>query len=309
MKPIPILKKKKKSETSSSIDISDINNKKEEIKKINNISNTKSHKTKSKLQSKNTLTKQENEKKDDKKEESEKSEDNEKKEEKSEKNKEESKEEIKEVETEKQIREKELSDLAQALMKKNLEGRAFIEAKIKKWSQAILDEMCNYFLERYPQYGFGILIFISEEKEFYTGGQAVFNRELDSKIVEKYENPNLSAVLVIFFIKKRKRNKELLLVDPEHFFNINRIFGDAFEERKFTERYETYMVNVVNDINTYIIKDYTLGKSFHQGFTLRNEQPRIHANFKFGNLEFLPYITSYSNDQAIAHLFIFFVNN
>ena len=294
-----ILKKKPAQQISSSssdVDISKINKDKKDLKK-----------------NQMPKSKKEEEKRDNKKEENSKNEEEENEgEEKNEEIKEEEeKNEEKKVEepTEKQKREKELSDLAQALMKKNLDGRRYHEDKIKKWSQAILDEMHNYFLEKYPKYGFGILIFISEEPEFYTGGQTIFNRELDSKIVERYENNNLTAILVIFFIKKRKRNIELLYIDPEHFFNINRIFGDAFEERKFSEKYEKYMVNVVNDINEYLIKDKSLGKSFHQGFALRNEQPRICANFKFGNLEFLPYITSYSNDEAIAHLFSFFVNN
>ena len=114
---------------------------------------------------------------------------------------------------------------------------------------------------------------------------------------------------MFFFIKRRKKEIEILHIDPEHFFNINRIFGNGFEKRDWNKKVEKYCVNVANDINTYIIKDYTLGKSFLQGFALKNDYIKVHANFKFGNLEFLPYIMSYFNDQIIAYLFIFFVNN
>ena len=81
------------------------------------------------------------------------------------------------------------------------------------------------------------------------------------------------------------------------------------EKREWNNKFEKYLVNAANDINTYIIKDYTLGKSFLQGFALKNDYIKIHGNFKFGNLEFLPYITSYSNDDIVAYLFIFFLNN
>jgi hypothetical protein len=209
----------------------------------------------------------------------------------------------------KEQREKEISDLAKMLLKKNFEGRRFVEEKIKKWSQSVLDEMWNYLTEKYPRYGFGILLFLTEELDFYTAGQAIFNRELDSKIVEVYKNQSMSAVIVIFFVKKRKRDIEILYIDPEHFFNINRIFGNALEKREWNNKFEKYLVNAANDINTYIIKDYTLGKSFLQGFALKNDYIKIHGNFKFGNLEFLPYITSYSNDDIVAYLFIFFLNN
>ena len=209
----------------------------------------------------------------------------------------------------KEQREKEISDLAKMLLKKNFEGRRFVEEKIKKWSQSVLDEMWNYLTEKYPRYGFGILLFLTEELDFYTAGQAIFNRELDTKIVEVYKNQSMSAVIVIFFVKKRKRDIEILYIDPEHFFNINRIFGNALEKREWNEKFEKYLVNAANDINTYIIKDYTLGKSFLQGFALKNDYIKIHGNFKFGNLEFLPYITSYSNDDIVAYLFIFFLNN
>ena len=209
----------------------------------------------------------------------------------------------------KEQREKEISDLAKMLLKKNFEGRRFVEEKIKKWSQSVLDEMWNYLTEKYPRYGFGILLFLTEELDFYTAGQAIFNRELDTKIVEVYKNQSMSAVIVIFFVKKRKRDIEILYIDPEHFFNINRIFGNALEKREWNNKFEKYLVNAANDINTYIIKDYTLGKSFLQGFALKNDYIKIHGNFKFGNLEFLPYITSYSNDDIGAYLFIFFLNN
>ena len=195
------------------------------------------------------------------------------------------------------------------VLKKNFDGRRFFEEKIKKWSQSVLDEIWNYLREKYPQYGFGILLFITEELEYYTAGQALFNRELDSKIIEIYQNPYLNAVIVIFFVKKRKRNLDILYIDPEHFFNINRLFGNAFEKRVWSEDVEKYLVNASNEINSYIFKDNTLGKSFLQGFAFKNDFMRIHANFKFGNLEFLPHITSYSNDTIIAYLFIFFLNN
>ena len=207
------------------------------------------------------------------------------------------------------IREKEISDLAKMLLKKNLDGRRFYEERIKNWSQAILDEMWNYLLEKYPKFGFGILVFIAEDHEYFTAGQAIFNRDLDSKIIEKYQSQNMSAILVVFFVKKRKRNIEILYIDPEHFFNINRIFAVSLEKREWSEKYEKYLVNAVNDINTYLIKDISLGKSFLQGFVFRNNYVRMHANFKFGNVEFLPYITSYSNDAVIAYLFSFFLNN
>ena len=207
------------------------------------------------------------------------------------------------------IREKEISDLAKMLLKKNLDGRRFYEERIKNWSQAILDEMWNYLLEKYPKFGFGILVFIAEDHEYFTAGQAIFNRDLDSKIIEKYQSQNMSAILVVFFVKKRKRNIEILYIDPEHFFNINRIFAVSLEKREWSEKYEKYLINAVNDINTYLIKDISLGKSFLQGFVFRNNYVRMHANFKFGNVEFLPYITSYSNDAVIAYLFSFFLNN
>jgi len=211
--------------------------------------------------------------------------------------------------TDKGAREKDISDLAKMLLKKNLDGRRFYEERIKNWSQAILDEMWNYLLEKYPKYGFGILVFIAEEHDFFTAGQAIFNRDLDSKIIEKYQSQNMTAILVVFFVKKRKRNIEILYIDPEHFFNINRLFAVSLEKREWSEKYEKYLVNAVNDINTYLIKDISLGKSFLQGFVFKNNYVRMHANFKFGNVEFLPYITSYSNDVAIAYLFSFFLNN
>ena len=211
--------------------------------------------------------------------------------------------------SDKGLREKEISDLAKMLLKKNLDGRRFFEERIKNWSQAILDEMWNYLLEKYPKYGFGILVFIAEDHEYFTAGQAIFNRELDSKIIEKYQSQNMSAIIVVFFVKKRKRNIEILYIDPEHFFNINRLFAVSLEKREWSEKYEKYLVNAVNDINSYLIKDISLGKSFLQGFVFKNNYVRMHANFKFGNVEFLPYITSYSNDAVIAYLFSFFLNN
>jgi len=140
------------------------------------------------------------------------------------------------------------------LLKKNLDGRRFYEDRIKNWSQAILDEMMTYLLEKYPKYGFGILIFIAEEHDFFTAGQAIFNRELDSKIIEKYQSSNMSAILVIFCIKKRKRNVDILYIDPEHFFNINRLLGVSLEKRDWSEKYEKYEQNALMGVVGQVIE-------------------------------------------------------
>ena len=316
MKSIPIIPESENSDVDSI-----------EISKISKNVKSSSHKDKTeKKDKKDKAEKKEKKEKNEKKEKKNKKEDSkiiskedsisslsqqvrEEKEHKEQKEKNEIKDEKPSDPTEKDIREKEIFDLGQMLLKKSLDGRRFYEERIKNWSQAIIDEMWTYLLEKYPKFGFGILVFILEEHEYFTAGQAIFNRELDSKIIVKYQSSNMSAILVVFFVKKRKRNVEVLYIDPEHFFNINRIFSVSLEKREWSNKYENCLVHAVNDINTYLIKDISLGKSFLQGFVLRNNYIRMHANFKFGNVEFLPYITSYTNDAVNSFLFCFFINN
>jgi hypothetical protein len=216
-----------------------------------------------------------------------------------------SQEEIEKNEREEEIRKKE-----KFLLEKHLEGRKFDEEKIKKWSNSILEEMDEFLSTKYPSFGFGLFLFVSEPISYSANRQSVYIPKTDSSLTEVYKSNNIKASFRVFITKLKNEKFDVEKVNLDHLLKVNKIFNDSFEGRSFSDnKIDFYLENAINDINTYLLKFDELGHSFHQGFVFNNNENKFHFYYKFGKMRFFPYCASFSNESLLAHLFLFFVSN
>ena len=214
-------------------------------------------------------------------------------------------------EIEKEEREKEISKKEKDLLEKFYEGRKFEEEKIKKWSNSILEEMSEFLNEKYPSFGYGIFLFVTEPSVSYSASrQSIYVPKTDSSTTEIYKSNCIRASIRVYITKLKEKKFDVENINIEHLLKANQIFSDSFEGRAFSDKnLDKYVENAVNDINSYLLKFDELGHSFHQGFALKTNTEKVKFFYKFGKMKFFPYCSSYSNDNLLVHLFLFFVSN
>ena len=216
-----------------------------------------------------------------------------------------SQEEIEKSEREEVIRKKEKD-----LLEKHLEGRKFDEEKIKKWSNSILEEMEEFLSIKYPNFGFGLFLFVSEPISYRVYRRSIYVPKTDSSVTEVYKSNNIKASFRVFITKLKNQKFDIEKVNLDHLLKVNKIFNDSFEGRSFSdEKLDFYLENAIKDINTYLLKFDELGHSFNQGFAFNNAENKFHFYYKIGKMRFFPYCASYANESLLAHLFLFYVSN
>ena len=213
-------------------------------------------------------------------------------------------------EIEKGKREEEIKKKIKITLEKYFEGRKYEEDKIKKWSNAILEEMNDFLTSNYQSFGFGIFLFVTEPKtSYYADKRSIFVPKNDSNLCEIYKTNYIRASLRVYITKLKNQKFDVENLNLDHLLKVNKIFNDSFEGRSYEKNVEKYLENAVSDINTYLLKFEELGHSFHQGYVFKNNTNKISFFYKFGKMRFFPYCSSYANDSLIAHLFLFFVSN
>ena len=214
-------------------------------------------------------------------------------------------------ELEKEEREKEIGRKEKDLLEKYFDGRKYEEEKIKKWSNSILEEMSEFLSTKYPSFGSGCFLFVTEPSVNYSANrQSIYVQKTDSSVTEIYKSNTLRASLRVYITKLKNQKFDVENFNIDYLLKANKIFSDSFEGRAFSDKnLDKYIENAVTDINTYLLKFDELGHSFHQGFVFKNNSEKMQFFYKFGKMKYFPYCSSYSNDNLVAHLFLFFVSN
>ena len=92
---------------------------------------------------------------------------------------------------------------------------------------------------------------------------------------------------------------------------LNKRFHDSLEGRIYiSNQVSNYCKNIVNDINQILLEKTNWSCcSFHICFINQLPIKNIYTDFKFIDLEFMPFFFSYSNDSLSSNLYLFVVNN
>ena len=184
---------------------------------------------------------------------------------------------------EKEERENEIRIKEKNILEKYFEGRKYDEEKVKKWSNSILEEMSEFLSTKYPSFGFGIFLFVTEPSVNYsTYWQSICFPKNDSSVAEIYKSNDLRASLRVYITKLKSQKFDVENINIEHLLKVNQIFSDSFEGRAFSDnKLDKYIKTAINDINSYLLKFDDLGHSFHQGFVFKNNSEKTQFFYKF----------------------------
>ena len=206
----------------------------------------------------------------------------------------------------------EIKKMAKDNLVKHLEGRVYNTEKTKEWGEMILNDLGNDLKKKYPDFGFGLFFYISDMTAYASNSNAIYYTSSDTDIIEIYNTNQYYSEIRVFATKKYSVKEHFnKYMTSNDILKVNKRFHDSLEGRIYdSNQVSYYCQNIVNDINQILLEKTNWPCcSFHICFINQLPIKNIYTDFKFIDLEFMPFFFSYSNDSLLSNLYLFVVNN
>ena len=225
-------------------------------------------------------------------------------------NKEKEKEKEKE-ELDKSEIEKEMKEICNNILIKHLDGRPYEKDKLPKWTELILNDVSIELKKKYPDYGYGIIFYISDKTNYVSSSKSVLYPKTDLNFLQVFNTKDFYSEIRVFANKKYTPRKDFLKnISPTEILKINNILKDILECRSYkSDKCNNYMENIVNDINSVLIERTNRPCSFHVCFINKLPIKNIYFNYIFNDLDYMPLFFTYANDSLSCIVYLFIVDN
>ena len=112
--------------------------------------------------------------------------------------------------TQKESANQNIKEICKKYLEKHLEGRKFNKEKNEKWGEMIIDDIKNELLKNYPDFGFGIFFYISEQTAYVSDANAIYYQNTDNILVQTYNGDSFYSEVRVFTNKKYSNFKDFL---------------------------------------------------------------------------------------------------
>ena len=236
---------------------------------------------------------------------------NEEKEERKEKEEKEEKDEIDKSEIDKSEIEKEMKEICNNILIKHLDDRPYEKDKLPKWSELILNDASRELKKKFPEYGYGIIFYISDKTNYVSSSKSVLYPKTDFNFLQVFNTKDFYSEIRVFANKKYTPRKDFMKnISPSEIIKINNILRNILECRSYkSDKCSNYMENIVNDINSVLIERNNRPCSFHVCFINKLPVKNIYFNYIFNDLDYMPFFFTYANDSLSCIVYLFIVDN
>ena len=221
------------------------------------------------------------------------------------------KEKEEEVEFNKEEIEKEMKEICKSMLIKYLDGRKYEKDKLPKWTELILNDTSIELKKKHPEYGYGIIFYISDKTNYVSSSKSVLYPKTDLNFLQVFNTSDFYSELRVFANKKYGSKKDFGdNIAPCEIMKINNTLKQILENKNYkSDQCNNYIESIVNEINGILIERNNRPCSFHVCYINKLPLKDIYYNFTFVNLEYMPFYFSYSNDSLSCLLYLFIVNN
>ena len=207
--------------------------------------------------------------------------------------------------------EKEMKEICSNILIKHLDGRPYEKDKLPKWTELILNDVSIELKKKYPDYGYGIIFYISDKTNYVSSSKSVLYPKTDLNFLQVFNTKDFYSEIRVFANKKYTPRKDFLKnISPTEILKINNILKDILECRSYkSDKCNNYMENIVNDINSVLIERTNRPCSFHACFINKLPIKNIYFNYIFNDLDYMPLFFTYANDSLSCIVYLFIVDN
>ena len=207
--------------------------------------------------------------------------------------------------------EKDMKEICNNILIKHLDGRPYEKEKLPKWTELILNDAATELKKKYPDYGYGIIFYISDKTNYVSSSKSVLYPKTDLNFLQVFNTKDFYSEIRVFVNKKYSPRKDFLKnISPNDIIKINNTLKDILECRSYkSDKCNNYMENIVNDINSVLIERTNRPCSFHVCFINKIPVKNIYFNYTFVDLDYMPLFLTYANDSLSCILYLFIVDN
>ena len=207
--------------------------------------------------------------------------------------------------------EKDMKEICNNILIKHLDGRPYEKDKLPKWSELILNDTSNELKKKYPEYGYGIIFYISDKTNYVSSSKSVLYPKTDLNFLQVYNSKDFYSEVRVFANKKYNPRKDFMKnISPTEIMKINDTLKNILECRSYkSDKCNNYIENIVNDVNSILIERNNRPCSFHVCFINKLPVKNIYFNYTFVDLDYMPFFFSYANDSLSCILYLFIVDN
>ena len=152
--------------------------------------------------------------------------------------------------------EKDMKEICNNILIKHLDGRPYEKEKLPKWTELILNDAATELKKKYPDYGYGIIFYISDKTNYVSSSKSVLYPKTDLNFLQVFNTKDFYSEIRVFVNKKYSPRKYFLKnISPNEIIKINNTLKDILECRSYkSDKCNNYMENIVNDINSVLIE-------------------------------------------------------
>ena len=212
----------------------------------------------------------------------------------------------------KKLRENDMRKICKQILEKHLDGRKYVEDKVKKWGELIISDIEKELKSKYKEFTFGIAFYILDKKNAYNSNDnSILYNETDINFVETFYTVDIYSEIRIYANKKHSKRKDFLNnISPDEIVKINQIISESLDDRKYIyEKCSKYIENLVNDINKFLLSRKNRPCSWHICYINPLPLKSHYFTYKFVDLEYMPLFFTYSNNSLLCRVNLFIVNN
>ena len=205
-----------------------------------------------------------------------------------------------------------MTGIVKDILEKQLACRTFTEDKVKTWGDEIMEKIYQQLKEIYPQYGYGMLFYMSDISAYVSNAKKVCYQSTDITLLVSHQTVNIySEIRLIAYLKRGTipNFSSYILNYRDLFLNVNNKLFDNLSGRTFDyDKFPDIILDVLNDVYKMFTSLENNPCFYLPGYI--NEQPEITCfHHKFFDLEYLPVTFEFSNNSFICRLFLFLINN
>ena len=197
----------------------------------------------------------------------------------------------------------------QKILEKYFENRDFNKQKVEIWKDYALEEI-TYYLNSYHNYGFIVSFNIVKLGNVVNTIQ--INRyQSDYYICETINSGSMFVDLTIVFYKKYSVDFELInIIKEDTLLKMNEILTSNLDEKGYScdnAKYDSK--KIVEEFNYYFLNKVEQKPCSCQICTILEKPIEQIFDFKIIGLNYIPLITSYSNNSLYGRLLLIVLKN
>ena len=173
-----------------------------------------------------------------------------------------------------------------------------------------MDELSNFLIQNYKNYGFCIFINIIKKGDIRINSNGLCRKETDAILFHSIEAKSLFVEIRIRFYKLYKCDIDLSsILNDELLIKMNNILGNKLKGNSYSYEFAKKATNdIVVDFENFLLKLKNRPCTFQICNILSNPFEHQFA-YKIINLDYIPLIASYSNENLYGQLILFLLGN